>query len=468
VRVRILASYVILLAAASLVSVFVARQVLLVRLDDRIEADLAQEVREFRTLAVEGTDPATGRPFGDDVKRIFQVYLSRNVPGEGEELITIPRQGRVRYQRSERARYVIEEPFLSGWRRLEEEERGEIDTPEGPARYIAIPVKVGDRSLGAFVVAIFTAPEREEVDEAVQILAAASAGVLLLATVIAFLAAGRVLAPLRALRDAARSITGTDLTQRIDVQGQDEIAELGRTFNEMLDRLDDAFTSQREFIRDAGHELRTPITVIRGHLELLAGGLEDPDERSETIAILTDELDRMSRFVDDLMLLARAERPDFLELETVDVEDLTNDLLTKARSLAPRDWTLEQSGRGIIVADRQRLTQAVMNLADNAVQHTEEGDEIALGSQVNGYETHLWVRDEGPGIDPDEHEAIFERLSRGRRAQGSYEGVGLGLAIVRAIAEAHGGRVELRSDPGSGARFDVVVPVEQQPTEEIA
>jgi two-component system, OmpR family, sensor kinase len=467
VRVRILASYVILLAAASLVSVFVARQVLIVRLDDRIQADLEQEVREFRALAVDGTDPATGQPFGNDVNRIFRIYLSRNVPGEGEELITIPRRGKIRYQRSERAEYVIEEPFISRWQRLDDEKRGEIDTPGGPARYIAVPVEFNGRSLGALVVAVFTAEERAEVAEVVRIVAAVSGGVLLLATVIAFLTAGRVLAPLRRLRDAARSISGTDLAQRIEVEGNDEIAELGETFNGMLDRLESAFASQREFVRDAGHELRTPITVIRGHLELLAASEEDPSERAETIAIVTDELGRMSRFVDDLLLLARAERPDFLEYQTVDIEDLSRELLTKATSLGPREWTLERTGRGIIVADRQRLTQAVMNLADNAIRHTETGDQITLGSSVNAREARLWVRDTGPGIDAAEHKAIFERLSRGRSAHGNYEGTGLGLAIVRAIAEAHGGRVELRSEPGSGALFTVVVPVDSQPTEVI-
>jgi signal transduction histidine kinase len=458
---------VILLAAASVVSVFVARQVLIVRLDDRIQDDLAQEVREFRALAVEGTDPATGEPFGDDVDRIFQVYLSRNVPGEGEELITIPRRGGVRYRRSERAEHVIEEPYLSRWRELETGERGELDTPAGPVEYVAVPVKVDGRSLGAFVVAIFTQAERDEVAEVVRIVAAVSGGVLLLASVIAFLSAGRVLAPLRGLRDAARSITATDLTQRIDVEGNDEIAELSRTFNDMLDRLDDAFTSQREFIRDAGHELRTPITVIRGHLELLAAGQEDPAERAETIAVVTDELDRMSRFVADLMLLARAERPGFLEYEIVDVDELTRELLAKAKSLAPREWTLERSGRGRIVADRQRLTQAVMNLADNAVRHTDEGSEIALGGELVAAEARLWVRDSGPGIDPDEQEKIFERLSRGRRARETYEGTGLGLAIVRAIAEAHGGRVGLHSEPGS-TEFEIVVPVDHRPAEDQA
>lgn len=151
----------------------------------------------------------------------------------------------------------------------------------------------------------------------------------------------------------------------------------------------------------------------------------------------------------------------------MDIEDLSRELLSKANSLGPREWTLERTGRGIIVADRQRLTQAVMNLADNAVRHTEEGAEIALGSSFNAREAHLWVRDSGPGIDPAEHEAIFERLSRGRSAHENYEGTGLGLAIVRAIAEAHGGRVQLRSEPGSRALFVIVVPVDSQPTEAI-
>ena len=281
VRVRILASYVILLAAASVVSVFVARQVLIVRLDDRIQDDLAQEVREFRTLAVEGTDPATGRPFGDDVDRIFGVYLSRNVPGEGEELITIPRQGRVRYQRSERAEYVIEEPYLSQWRTLESDERGEIDTPAGPAEYVAVPVKVDGRPLGAFVVAVFTQGERDEVAEVVRIVAAVSGGVLLLASVIAFLLAGRVLAPLRGLRDAVRSITATDLTQRIAVDGQRRDRASWATPSTTCS------TGSTTRSRASASSSATPATssaprspIIRGHLELLAAGQEDPSERA--------------------------------------------------------------------------------------------------------------------------------------------------------------------------------------------
>jgi two-component system, OmpR family, sensor kinase len=463
VQARVIASYLLLLTLGTVISVLAIRELLLVRLDDRVEQDLRQEVDEFQRLARDGVDPATGEPFGDDVQRLFTVYLQRNVPGGAEELLTVPRRGAPRYRYSEQAEEAVLADDLGGpltarWRRLREVESGEIDTHAGPARYVAVPVIQGGESLGSFVVANFIAAERAEVDDAVRIVAAVSGGVLLLGTLLAFLSVGRVLAPLRSLRDTARSIEASDLTRRIEVEGRDELAELARTFNAMIDRLELAFDSQRQFLRDAGHELRTPLTIVRGHLELL---LREPERLPETVDLVTDEIDRMSRFVDDLLLLAKLEQPDFLQLQTVDIGELTTELVAKAEQLAPRRWRLDGVSRRRVVADPQRLTQAVMNLADNAVRQTAEGDEIALGSAVNGRWARLWVRDSGPGVAPVERDRIFGRFERGRHAR--YDGSGLGLAIVRAVAEAHGGRVELRSEPDAGARFDVVVPVDPEP-----
>ena len=225
----------------------------------------------------------------------------------------------------------------------------------------------------------------------------------------------------------------------------------------MLDRLEDAFASQRSFVSDAGHELRTPITIVRGHLELLG---DDPEERRETVALVTDELDRMSRFVDDLLTLARAERHDFLQLEDVDLDALTEELGAKASALAPRRWEVERVGAGRLRADRQRLTQAVMSLAQNAVQHTRPGDSIVLGSELRAGRARLWVRDSGPGVTSVDRERIFERFARADGGRRRSEGAGLGLAIVLAIAEAHGGRVELESSLSHRATFTVDVPVE--------
>jgi signal transduction histidine kinase len=174
-----------------------------------------------------------------------------------------------------------------------------------------------------------------------------------------------------------------------------------------------------------------------------------------------DELERMSRIVNDLLLLAKAKQPDFLELTTVDVAALTEDLHAKATALAPRTWRLEEVGRGVVVADKQRLTQAIMQLAQNATEHTANGDEIALGSAVRYGRATLWVRDHGPGIPPEDQARIFQRFARTGDGRRSSSGAGLGLAIVRAIAEAHHGTVRVESGTGSGATFSVVIPVDQ-------
>jgi signal transduction histidine kinase len=467
VRTRILASYVILLVIVAFGSVLAVRQVLLVRLDDRVEEDLQQEVQEFRALAARGIDPQTRKPFGEDVNAIFRTYLERNVPDDDEELITVPRRGVPRRDSGDNAQSYTFGDFVERWRTLEEVERGEIETPGGPARYIAIPVDGESGTLGTFAVAIFTADERQQVDEAVQIVAAVAAAVLLLGSVVAFSIAGRVLAPLRELRDAARSVSGTQMGRRIQVDSDDELAELADAFNRMLDRLEVAFASQREFIRDVSHELRTPVAVSRGHLELLAEGhIRDEEGRREAVALVTGELDRMSRFVDELLLLAKAESPDFLQLETVPLAELVDELGAKAAGLAERRWRIESAPMRSIVADRQRLTQAVMNLVQNAVAHTGPGDEVAIGAGVDGSEARIWVEDTGTGIPRSEQRRIFARFSRGLHSRGRYEGTGIGLAIVRAIAEAHGGRVRVLSQPGEGSRFEIVLPVDTEAVEE--
>jgi signal transduction histidine kinase len=256
---------------------------------------------------------------------------------------------------------------------------------------------------------------------------------------------------------AARSISESDLSRRINVEGRDEIAGFASTFNDMLDRLEDAFQTQKRFIDDASHELRTPLTIVRGHLETIDA---DPKERAKVMALVMDELTRMGRLVDDLLLLAQSERPDFLDLSVVDVEGLTQDVQAKAEAIAPRTWELAEAGRGRIVADGQRVTQALLQLAQNAAAHTQEGDPITFGSAITDGEARFWVRDSGPGVPARDRERIFERFARGRAQRSSSDGAGLGLAIVRAIAHAHHGRLELESPAGHGATFHLVVPVD--------
>ena len=172
----------------------------------------------------------------------------------------------------------------------------------------------------------------------------------------------------------------------------------------------------------------------------------------------------MARIVDDLLVLAKSEQPDFVRPEPVELADLTGDLLAKAQALGQRRWVLDASATGIVRADRQRVTQAVLNLARNAVEHTGSGDEIGIGSRWDGPMVRLWVRDRGPGIDPAEQERIFERFARGRTGARRSDGAGLGLAIVRTVATAHGGGIELDSSPGEGAKFTLALPATPAPS----
>jgi signal transduction histidine kinase len=454
-RTRILAAFALLTAVSAALSLFLVREVLFNRLEEQVEQHLTQEVAEFRRL-VRGNDPRTGEPFGANARRIFDVFFSRNVPDEGEVILSSidhrlyrsARAGDAEFRPGEVLRAVALE------RSLDEEHRGTVETSTGPARYVNVPVESGGRVLATFTVANFPANERDEIESAVMVAAQVFAAVFLLSFFAAWGTAGRVLAPFRLLRDTAQSITETDLTRRISVRGHDEVAQIARTFNDMLDRLEPAFTGQRRFVNDASHELQTPLTIVRGHLELLA---DDPEERRETLALVMDELDRMSRIVNDLLVLAKAEQPDFLRPEVVDVEALTGELHEKVVALAPRGWRIDSVGCGSILADRERLTQAIVELASNAAKQTEAGETVALGSFVGDGEARIWVRDTGAGIPREEQTRIFRRFSRGSGPRSS-EGAGLGLSIVDAIARAHGGRVELSSRPGFGATFTVVVP----------
>jgi two-component system, OmpR family, sensor kinase len=464
VRTRILAAYVVLIALSAAVAILGVRSLLHSQLEERVQEALEQEIREFDQL-VDGIDPNTGKRF-QTVQRVFDVYLDRNVPSQEEGILTFV-NGEA-WNRAALSQFPLDRApseQLADWEARSTRDPGDprsavgrFETTLGDAFFRARRVRIGD-STGALVVTILPAAELEDINDLQTYGAAGALAILLLASGVAWFVAGRVLAPVRLLTETARSISESDLTHRIAIRGGGEAADMARSFNHMLDRLESVFRSQREFVQDASHELRDPLTICRGHLELLG---DDPEERRATTALVLDELDRIGRIVDDLQLLAEAEHPDFLRREWIDFELLTHELVAKATALAPRRWSLDSVGTGTVFADRQRLTEAVMNLAHNAVQHTVAHDSIAIGTSSTASEARIWVRDSGSGIAVEDQAKIFDRFKRGGDSHRRYRGGGLGLAIVKTVAEAHGGTVELESRLGEGSMFTIVLPIETE------
>jgi two-component system, OmpR family, sensor kinase len=460
-RTRILIAYVVLLALAAVLAMLGFRQFLQARLESEADNDLLQEVRELDRLLTVGRDPETGRPFAS-LGALFDVYFSRNIPNREEAFLGFVR-GNLTHS-STLAGFPLDQlpsEALADWERLGsrapgggERATGRIDTKLGDAYFRAARIRFHDE-VGAFVVTILPAEERRAIGDFLTYGGAAALGVLLIASACAWLIAGRVLEPVRLLTDTAQSISQSNLTERIEVRGTGEAADMARSFNSMLDRLEAVFESQREFVQDANHELRDPLTIVRAHLQLMD---DDPEERRRSIELALDELDRMGTIVGDLKVLAEAEQPGFLRREWIDLADFTRELASKGRALASRHWPIDSEGGAAFFADRYRLTEAVMNLAHNAVQHTDDSDTIAVGTSVSENEVQLWVRDTGTGIPMSDQARIFDRFTRGTGTHSRYPGSGLGLAIVKAIAEAHGGRVEVESRLGEGSTFTIVVP----------
>ena len=211
---------------------------------------------------------------------------------------------------------------------------------------------------------------------------------------------------------------------------------------------------ERDFIRDASHALRTPITVALGHAELARAG--GNGRTSEDVDIVIEELRRISAISDRLLLLATASHPDFLEHETVDVGLLIRTSAKRWTGTAPRDWRVVVQPEGEIVGDEERLALALDCLVENALKATSDGDLISIVGRAEGDTSCLEVSDSGTGIAPEEQTRVFERFSRVNRSAGRANGgTGLGLAIVKAVAEAHGGTVELDSQLGRGSTFRI-------------
>ncbi|MGN6612543.1 MAG: sensor histidine kinase [Angustibacter sp.] len=311
------------------------------------------------------------------------------------------------------------------------------------------------------VVAAPIGAQQESVRTALSLLLVGLPGLVVLVGLATWLLVGRALSPVDRMRARVAAIGGSRVRQRLEVPTTgDEIARLAATVNDMLDRLDHAGQVQRQFVADAGHELRSPLSTLTAAVEV-ARRESDAGARAELSDVMQTELSRLTKLVDDLLLLSKVDELGLQIAERdVDLDDLVDE--QRLRLLAHPGLRLQVTTQPTRVrGDRSRLAQLLTNLVDNAVRHTRSLVRISV--RTDGDHAIVIVEDDGPGVPAAQRQRVFERFvrlddSRGRRSGGS----GLGLAIVAEIVKAHGGAVSIGDRPGGGCRVEVRLPVPQQ------
>lgn len=480
VRTRILTTVVMLSALGLLVAGASAFLLQTRAIDDRIDTSLTNELTEFTTLSSTGIDPETGEPF-NSARDLIYATMRLSMPNHNEGMvgilgneITLTAAPGVPIRIESDPELVA---ALDGVSTDSDAQLRTVHTAETTYRVLTIPVQIStpagpfvSGTHGAVVRAIDMKAEHAEFRHVFTTFAVVGVLALALVSLIGWFLAGRLLRPVRILDETTRNISETDLSMRIPVTSTDDLGRLTRTVNDMIERLEQAFVSQRNLLDDVGHELRTPITIVRGHLELMDAA--DADDVENTREIALSELARMSRLVADLMVLADSDRPGFVQTTPTAIGPFLDGLLETLKGLADRTWIIENQLDSATEAefDAQRITQAMVQLAANAVRFSEPGSSIILtaANERSGRHTsqqgrtkrflELSIRDEGAGISSSDQTKIFHRFARGPEGKQRHDGAGLGLSIVTAIVRAHGGNIQVASTPGAGATFTITLP----------
>jgi two-component system, OmpR family, sensor kinase len=339
------------------------------------------------------------------------------------------------------------------------------DTAGRPVRILTLPVLRGGRLVNLIQVGMSLENAEATRRRFLLILGAVFPLALLVAGGGGWLLARRALGPVDRMAVTARRISMENLTERLaDPGAGDEVSRLAQTLNEMLGRLQDSFHQVRQFSADASHELQTPLTILKGEIEVALKAPRPPDEYRRILKSALEEVDRLARLVEGLLLLARADAGVLrMDHKPVDLARLVEEVFEPCRVLAEArgvHLSLGPVERLSIEGDGERLGRVLLNLLDNAIKYTPAGGRVALSVGREGGWASLRVEDTGIGLSPEEQQKIFERFYRSAEARSSGEGgAGLGLCIARSIVEAHGGRITVQSAPGSGSTFTVVLPL---------
>ncbi len=418
-----------------------------------IDEHLSREALELSLLAEKAIDPRSGDSITDP-RALLELYITRTIPDPNETMFVVADGlAFARTTDTPPVRLDLDADFMNLVNGANDVVFGDWETSAGNARYVIVPV-LADNSSGALVAIIFSDADSAPIRELVIRFALIALFALLGMLAVGYLVAGRIFAPIKSLTEFAKQLGEDKLGERIPVgDKRDELDSLALEFNRMLDRLEDAFRSQRQFVDVAGHELRTPLTIIRGHFDLMKA---DPAEAKTAIPIIQDELERMARLVGDLQALTKSGSPEFVKAGEVDLGAFSEELRSKISSMTKRKVEFHPAS-GTCRMDSQRISQATLQLVENALRYIPKSAKIRVAIQSGVSELEIIVEDSGPGVEPELQEKIFEPFVRGKGKQ-NIDGSGIGLSLVRAIAQAHGGTAEVNDSSLGGAMFVIRIP----------
>ena len=448
-RFRLPAFFLAGAVLAGLISTLIALGLFQDYTEDRLVAELRREARGLSSLYTEQAIRA------QDTDRPYYVSPSRLEQASGSKLYYIG------------LRIVF--PGTTGLQTLPLDTVAwkdgkpkvfEFTPPDASREYLAVaqPVRVDGRVYGALVAAKPKAELRERWTTLIERLTLAGFFGIVVAGALAWYLSRRITEPVQKLSQAADNIAG-GLYEVPEISASGEIGQLAERFREMAARLQEAEELERNFLMTVSHELRTPLTAIRGHVEALREGVaQDEESRQESLDVIAHEAVRLERLVGDVLDLAKLDTRRFTLLhEEVDMGQLLEQAYNAFAEEARRrdiDYRQDIAARPVIVADGDRVLQIISNLLSNAFRWTPDGGRVELQLGAENGSVSVAVEDSGPGITPEEQERIFRPFWT---RDGT--GTGLGLAIARELAVAHGGRIRLKSAPGEGARFELVLPV---------
>lgn len=330
----------------------------------------------------------------------------------------------------------------------------------GPVRFICVPI--GSSPLAYLQLGRPLGDVPETLRAIVTACAVLIPIILVVMSFSGWIVASRALAPMKAIDETLQSIQATDLSRRIDVPTDAELQRLVATLNRLLDRLEKAFSSLKQFTADVSHQLQTPLTVMKGTAEVSLGSTRSASEYQRTLADLGEEVDEMARILADLRALTLADAGlESGERGPVDLAEVAAEAIEIIEALAEsKDVSIETAiGAGLTVwGSRTGLKQVLLNLGDNAVKYTPAGGRISIWLKARDREAIFTISDSGVGIPAEDLPCVFDRFYRGRTSRSS-SGTGLGLAIVKRIVEAHGGSIEVESRPTQGSTFTISLPL---------